>query len=403
MKILFVTSVIPNPPNNGIRVVPYNAIKMMVELGHTVMLCTLTNEPDIGVDGLTSQARYAGLSNWLAPGSFWMKIDAGNALARLISSVGVSPSFIRRYRHAGFRSKVKECIASFEPDAIHYDFINTTEYVDLAPVTTKTVASINDSMSLAMENRLNTSSTPWFLKLAKKLQLVQIKRYEKCQYVRFDSVHLMTDVDADYLKDLNPEINTVVIPNGVEPSLFDLDMANPEVPTVIFVGELKGNNLDATRDFVSIAWPRILNEIPNARLYLYGGMNRMGEQWLESLSDSLHVSSIGYVNHLKDVYSDASLSVAPIDKDSGIMNKIIESMAARVPVVGFRRSFRSIQYAREGEHFLAGDNFEEIASSIIRLLSDTELRERQASSSRALAAEHFSWASKVDDYLAMYN
>ena len=402
MKVLFVTSVIPYPPNNGIRVVPYNAMKILVENNHSVLLCALTNETETGVEGMTLEQRFSELSDLIAPESFWMKTNPTSSFKRLLNSFGLLPSFIKEYRHAKFRENLCSSILYFQPDAIHFDFINTTEYLSMAPAHTKTIASINDSMSLAMENRLRTLNVSLFYRIAKKLQLIQIKCYEKHQYPKFDKIHLMTDVDAEYLKRLNPATETAVIPNGVDPILFDLNFSTPEIPTVIFVGELKGNNLDAVRSFVSDAWPKVLVRVPQARLRLVGGVSATSRLWIESLSKELNISSIGYVDKLSDIYKDATFSIAPINKDSGIMNKIIESMAACVPVIGFGRSFLAIKHAKKNVHFIAGDNLDEIAEKLAASLLDHRMREQLANNGRGLAIVNYSWSSKVDEYIRLY-
>ena len=196
-----------------------------------------------------------------------------SSLRRAIGGLGATPSFVQMFTNPEFEKKLIESISVFQPDTIHFDFINVCGYVSCLPSGLHTVASVNDSMALSMENRLKVSAYRNPLKrIGKWMQLHQIRGYERRMYPKFNTVHLMTEVDATYLKQLNGDIHTTVIANGVDNKLFKISLENEKPGTVVFVGELKGSNLLGLRRFIEEGWPIVLDRCPDAQLKVVGGM-----------------------------------------------------------------------------------------------------------------------------------
>ena len=233
------------------------------------------------------------------------------------------------------------------------------------------------------------------------MQLHQIRGYERRMYPKFNTVHLMTEVDATYLKQLNGDIHTTVIANGVDNKLFKISLENEKPGTVVFVGELKGSNLLGLRRFIEEGWPIVLDRCPDAQLKVVGGMVEECKKWQRGTSFR-NVCFEGYVEDLVDVYAKPRIAVIPVDKDSGIMNKAIEAMASGVVPVGFHNGFKGMKGARDGSEYLAGDDFSDIGELISQLLLDEERCKKMAVLARNCAKANYSWDSKVGLFENMY-
>jgi len=75
----------------------------------------------------------------------------------------------------------------------------------------------------------------------------------------------------------------------------------------------------------------------------------------------------------------------------GMQNEVLEAMPVTVPVVATSEAVKGIQLA-EGDEVLIGDNPREFVAQVARVLSDSALYERIASSKwRNRIMESYSW------------
>lgn len=398
MKILFVTNEIPFPPNNGVRIVSYHAMRLMHEAGHELALATLTDENE-EVD-----KRFSVASTLCVKGMAFKEILIDRHPVNIHIKAGLKNrlSFVEKYDSPEFRNKLTDMIHKFSPNVIHFDLIPMVQYWDLTPPGVGTVASINDSLSLGTENLLRARSCSAFLYFYKKWQLLKVRNYEKLIYTRFHQVHVMSEIDKRYLQDLNPRLTVSVIPNGVERSLFDVADDTRSMTDVLFVGTLESDNLIYLQRFLRHSWPIVRKRFPNARFKIVGKVGREAQD-LKKEYDSQHgVNFTGYVEELAEAYRTCGIAVAPINKDCGIVNKVIESMAAGLVVVGFKKTFSGIPQAKSGVHFIEASDYEDMGNAIINLLGNTVFCDELKIAAHQLAKKYYSWADRKDAYFQMY-
>src|SRR5271169_1250281 len=324
MKILFVTNEIPFPPDNGVRIVSYHAMRLMFEAGHDLALAVLTEETD------DNEKRFSKVSAFCKDRmAWWMQLPRRSSFSILLNAMVLNkPFFIERYRSPVFRRKLMQLIKEFEPDVIHYDLITMTQYRDIAPAIVGTIASINDSFSLALENYLEAGNYKRVERFYRRLLYLQTRRYEAISYSRFDVTHVMARTDETYLHTLNPKIVTTVISNGVDFSLFGIVNKTRGNTDLIFVGKLADDYLLYLKQFLNDGWPIIHREYPEVKLHVVGKLGPQAQHFRDQVKFVEGVEFKGYVERLTDVYCRCGISIVPINKNCGIINKAIEAMAA---------------------------------------------------------------------------
>ena len=398
MKLLFITNEIPYPPDNGVRIVSYNAIRMMKEMGYSIALAILTDEPD-SVD-----ARFQKLLSFCDNGmAFYESLGTKSTLLTMAESIITNePFFVTRYYNKNFKNRLSDLITKFEPDVVHIDLLPMLQYVNDIPNSVRKIASINDSYALTLENAIESGNYSGLMKLYKTFQLWQVKKYESKTCSLFDTSHLMTEVDATYLKNLNNEISTSVIPNGVCEDLFSIDIKNTNDINVLFIAKLEGANLVYLEKFIKGAWHLVIDECPNVKLHIVGKTGEASEKLKNSLDKRLNLNFCGYAETLSKAYSEKDISIVPINKNCGLVNKAIEGMAAGLAVVGFNATFQGIPPAVNGENCIAVDSYEEMAKAIIEIIKDDLKRDRIRRCARKIAKEYYSWKSRMKIYNEMY-
>jgi glycosyltransferase involved in cell wall biosynthesis len=398
VKILFVTNEVPFPPDNGVRIVSHHAMRLMKEAGHELALAVLTEETD------DVAMRFSHISAWCRNAmAWWMPLPARSRVSvQLSAALHEGLFFVERYRSAAFRRRLSTLIENFRPDAIHFDIITLAQYVRSAPPGVGTVASINDSNALTLENALAQGKYTGLSRIYREIQLKRVRRYEATKYAEFDAVHVMSDVDAAYLRKRNPGVNTVVISNGVDPSLFDLPDQARDYRDIIFVAKLVADNLDGLRTFLEVSWPIIAAASPDVKLHVVGKIGAEARGLNSVFAGRRNIIFHGYVERLEDVYRKCSIAIVPINKDCGIINKVIEAMAAGLAVVGFENTFAGIKEARLGQDCVTVANFADFGRAVVELLRDDSRRAAIQRAARTLAGRYYQWSTRSADYERMY-
>lgn len=398
MKILFVANEVPYPPDNGVRIPIYHAMRLMYRAGHHVALAVLTAEID------EVEARFTSLTaNFRRGSSFVERIPGRHSLEMQLTAIlGKRLLYVERYRSDSFRRRLTDCIGEFCPDVIHFDLIPMAQYQNVTPVGVGTVASINDSYALTLENALHAGYFKGFEYLYKKWQYRSTRQYEKKIYAKFQRVHVMSEIDKAYLLQLNGNLSVSVIPNGAEDSLFDIPPSDHQQLDIIFVATLTGTHLKGLQRFLSLSWPIIRRHHPKIRLFVVGKIGPDARRVQEEYRAVTEVTFTGYVPHLPDVYRMCGIAIAPVDQNCGLVNKVIEAMAAGLAVVGFEKTFAGIPHGKPDVHFVQTVDYESMGHDIAKLVANQAWCQELKLAGRELARRYYSWSSRGESYHQMY-
>jgi polysaccharide biosynthesis protein PslH len=132
-----------------------------------------------------------------------------------------------------------------------------------------------------------------------------------------------------------PQARIVTVENGVDTAYFD-GAARQEGPrrSIVFVGKMDYYpNIEAARHFVERVWPAVTVRLPGTTLTIAGSDPVEAVRGLERVPG---VSVTGTVPDLRPFYRDALAAIVPLRTGGGTRLKILEAMAAGVPVISTR-------------------------------------------------------------------
>ena len=234
-------------------------------------------------------------------------------------------------------------------------------------------------------------------KLARAGQLLE-RRFAPPFYRRTPIVTLSESSRAHILDRLRlPADNVHVVPPGIDPG-FSPGAEAPD-PTVVAVGRLMpSKNFPALLD----AMAAVRRKVPNARLRIIGeGYERPNlERRIAELGAAEWCTLEGRVapEVLLEAYRSAWI-VASTSRAEGWGMTLTEAAACATPAVATRIPGHTDAVVDNVTGLLVDRN-DELAPAMVRLLTDHDVRQRQAAAALTRSA-HFSWDRTAFDTLAV--
>ena len=146
-------------------------------------------------------------------------------------------------------------------------------------------------------------------------------------------------------------------------------------------------NVECMRRFCADVLPKVQAVRPQTTIAIVGADPTPDALRLAKLPG---VTVTGTVPDVRPYLHRAVLMVAPLNIARGTQNKILEGMAAGLPVVASRIAAGGVD-AIESDHFLVAETPEAVANAIVRVMSDPAERRRLALAGRARMLSHHAW------------
>lgn len=214
----------------------------------------------------------------------------------------------------------------------------------------------------------------------------------------FDAHVVVSEHDAGRLRGVNSSSRIHVVENGV-----DVDYYNDHDQTalrnrIVFVGSMDYHaNIEAAISFARHVWPAV-HEKNQELVFTIVGRDPSGS--VRELATISGVEVTGSVQDVRPYYREAIMAVVPLKVGGGSRLKILEAMAAGVPVVSTQRGAEGLQ-VQNGKNILLCDSSDELVNAIISLVNDSNSRTQIISGGRKLVADRYDWSrlgSALFDY-----
>lgn len=216
---------------------------------------------------------------------------------------------------------------------------------------------------------------------------------------------------ARRVESANPAAGPVVAcPLTLEPGALDErsgPVGGPPSRDVVIVGRMVGSERYKGHDQLLEAWPLVRAACPDARLICVGegdDVPRLQEKAREcGVADAVVFTGFVDDEQKRAIYSRAALLAMPSRRE-GFGLVYLEAMAAGLPCVASPHDAAAEVVVDGTTGFLvAQDDRDGLASAIVRLLVDEELRRRMGAAGRARVEREFSYerfSGRLIDLLA---
>ncbi len=390
MKILMLCSTFPYPPTKGRKQLRTFHLLQHLVSNHEVTLVTQRTEEvtDEEVEMLQEQVTELVIFPVKTTSQTVGLMDKAKRLSTFVQQ-GTPPEILKTYSEE-IATWVKEAVNNGQFDAIACEDSNDEIYINPEwQESIGTVLNLHFSEYGKYKQQLETGDSDNEIK--DRINLGLRKRYEQNYLEKFKAIVTVTEKDRRIVKELEPESQIKVIPNGVDLSKFPRRVTNQGGQRIIFVGNMdRPFNIDAARFLALEVFPEIRKRYPEAALELVGA--KPTDEVLE-LDEILGVTVTGKVKSVVEYLHWATVCVIPIRKGFGLKNRTLEAMAAGVPVVGSDRALAGLKVdgANVPLRAMRANKLEEYVYAIGRLFSEPKLREKLSENGRLLVETEYTW------------
>jgi glycosyltransferase involved in cell wall biosynthesis len=166
---------------------------------------------------------------------------------------------------------------------------------------------------------------------------------------------------------------------------------------VIFLGAMDYRpNVDAVCWFADQVWPQVLQARPQAHFLVVGSNPTAPVQALQHMAG---VTVTGTVPEVAPYLDRARMMVAPLRMARGIQNKVLEGMAAGLPVVTTPEGADGLDVV-DGQQLMIRRDPQEMAAAVINLLENPQAAAEYGAKARHLTETRYSWDGQLAPLLA---
>ncbi len=382
MRILFICHRFPFPPNRGGKIRPFQMIRHLSQR-HEVTVASLAftqEELDAGA-GLREHCSKI-IAEILPNSSRWAQ--AVTALA------GSTPSSVAYFRSNRLRARIEAAWQKKKFDAVMVHCAFVAQYT-LGLTGGLRILDYGDMDSAKWMDYAEHRRFP--LSLGYAIESRKLRRYERAMAERFNLITVTTQGEKEVFKTLGVPRPCTVVPNGVDGNFFQpAAMGGGSKPNIVFLGRMDYfPNIDGVLWFVREVYPIIRRATRSAELKIVGADPSGEVLRLRSIEG---VTVTGFVKDVRPYLTEAAVAIAPLRIARGTQNKILECMAAGIPVVCTPQAAKGIQ-AVPGEHIVVADGPEDFSCSVLDLLNNRDRRVKVASAARVQVERAHSWPESM--------
>ncbi len=398
MEVLFLTQVLPYPPDSGPKVKTWNVLKCLTRK-HRITLVSFVRG-----DQSSAVARLRGICREVHTVQM-VRGSVHDAMALCRSLLGGRPWVILRDDRAGMRRLVDQVGQSHAFDLVHSDQLNMAQYA-LRVRGPRRLLDAHNALWLLYERLAATTpnrAARWVIRRDAAL----LKQYEGAMCRKFHSVLTVTEVDRQALRQAaqsagwgKTAADPRVVPIAVDTDEIQCRPRALSANHILHIGTMFWPpNVDGIRWFVDAVLPLVRRERPDVELIVVGANPPSDVLAWNTSRSGVHVA--GYVEDSSPYFAGAGVFVVPLLSGGGMRVKILTAMAHRLPVVSTAVGCEGIDVV-PGRDLLVADSPQAFAQATLRVLAEPRLAEELGCNGRRLVEQRYSLSRLADQLDDVY-
>lgn len=407
MHILFLTQIVPFPPNAGPKVKTWNVLRFLYHQGYKITLVSFVRPDEMQYIPDVEKVCEA---IHVVPISRSRVADAGYMLRSYLTG---RPFLIERDDLRPMQMLVNQLVYHGDFQFIHADQLTMVQFGLRAAGKAsgkrpKVIFDAHNAVWSIVERMQENAH--WLLKPVLGVEAARVKRYEGELMQSVDHVLAVTDVDRAGLEEAlefsKPSPGRWVAPVTIVPIAVDTTKLQPiqrqfGCKNIVTLGTLHyPPNADGIRWFFNEVFPLIRHRVSGATLTIIGKNPPQDFLDLQARNPGV-VKVTGYVPDLVPYLEQSAVMVVPVRAGGGMRVRILEAFAYAMPVVTTTIGLEGIQADLERDVFVA-DTAMNFADRTSDLLEDQSLQEKLSANGRRLAETRYDWQVVLSAMTSIY-
>ena len=396
MNILFLTQIVPFPPDAGPKVKTWHVIRALIGQGHSVTLVSFVRpEEEQHIPALKKVCADV----HVVPIRRSRLADVGYMLRSYLTT---RPFLVERDDLRPMQAMVNKLVQEGDFHFIHADQLTMVQFALRGAVAVpgkkpKVIFDAHNAVWSIVERMQENAR--WFLKPVLGIEARRVKRYEGELLKTVDHVLAVTDIDRVGLEEAlnfskvnqNDHVAPItVVPIAVDTQQLQPIKRKPGSKNIVTLGTLHyPPNADGIRWFFNEVFPLVRQRVPDVTLTIIG--KNPPQDFLELAERNPGVITVtGYVPELAPYLEPSALMVVPVRAGGGMRVRILEAFAYAMPVVTTTIGLEGIHAKLEND-VLVADSATDFAKRVSELLENTTLQEKLSENGRRLAETKYDW------------
>ena len=378
MKILFLCHRIPYPPNKGDKIRSFHEIKHFSKNHeiHLLAFCENSNEISYGNE-LKKYCRSVSL--------ILIKPHIQRIKAAIFMLQG-KPWTLGYFSDRAMRDAVQEKLNTVSFDVVFAYSSSMAPYALTAARIPRVLDFVDsDACKWRRYAQLEPAPKSWL----HSYEASKLARFEQEMILKFDASIFVSPREASHLTG-----GIHFIQNGVNLDYFAAFPREKGSNLIIFTGAMDYfPNIDAVTFFAENIFPLIRSYLGDAQFLIVGSRPTSAVRRLER---SPGITVTGTVLDIRPNLAKASVAVVPLRISQGIQNKILEALAADLPVVATRSAAEGLQTI-EGLPISVTDDPKEFSDRVLDYLRNP-LGEEEIKRCRHHLELQYSWEKNLSAF-----
>ena len=308
--------------------------------------------------------------------------------AKLIRGL-IQPLPVVNYTTGAMKAALATLVDRRQFDLVHVDGIHMTGYETILRRTGAPLVYCWHNIESEGMWRYSAEAASPARKLYAALTARRLAAIEK-EILRTAAGHIVcSERERETLLRIAPEARIATIENGADLRSFQEIQPAARRHRILFVGWMAYHaNVQAAVDFTRDVWPGIRERFPEWRLTL-AGLDPAPA--VLALRNEPNVEVTGTVPDIRPYYGEAIAAIVPLRVGAGTRLKILEAMAAGVPVVSTPLGAEGLAVS-PGADILIAEKDQDWLPHLSALSTEGDVWKRLAEAGRSLVTARYDWA-----------
>lgn len=390
-RVVFISPEIPYPLDSGIKIRIYHLLECISQWGIVEMVCFIKhNEDKTALSGIQHLCEKIHCFPLPPPFEGTRKPSLIKRLKNHVFSF--TPSTYRVYSCSPFIEMVDEL--GHKADLVWIERLTIASY--LKRHRNKMIVDLDDLEWIKKRRTIHSLPLNKYL-LLEYLELFRLWLHERLAIKKFLGLVVCSKKDQVLL---GSKSQVMLVPNGIDESLFQPIETVEEPYTIVFTGRMRYKpNQQAVLHFYNRILPLIRKKIPGAKFMVVGAYP---PPQIKALAQDQNVIVTGWVPDIKPYVASGAVSVVPLLTGGGTRIKILEALALAKAVVSTSVGAEGLDLVPD-KHLVIKDTPEDFARATVELLQNPEKRKKIGEAGKNFIRQVYGWSTIYSDLQSQLN